>query len=158
MSIVSDDSGAVAALKALEDIRQLKFRYFRILDRGPRDELSDVLSEGIVCDLGDYGRYEGRTEVLDFFQTAVFPTYEMTVHTAHNPEITLLDDSRAEGTWVYEAYLLTGSSAATWLAGYYDDEYVVEDGSWRISSMTPTYYFNSDLSKDWMRAFGALGK
>ena len=91
MSTVSDDSGAVAALKALEDIRQLKFRYFRILDRGPRDELSDVLSEGIVCDLGDYGRYEGRTAVLDFFQTAVFPTYEMTVHAAHNPEITLLE-------------------------------------------------------------------
>jgi len=155
---MSDDSGEVASLRALEDIRQLKFRYFRILDRGPREELSEVLSEGIVCDLGDYGRFEGRQEVLNFFHTAVFPTYEMTVHKAHNPEITLLGEGRALGTWVYEAYLMTASSDATWLAGYYDDEYLVEEGSWRISSMRPTYFFNSDASKDWMRAVGELGK
>ena len=67
-------------------------------------------------------------------------------------------EGRALGTWVYEAYLMTASSDATWLAGYYDDEYLVEEGSWRISSMRPTYFFNSDASKDWMRAVGELGK
>lgn len=158
MSTRNDASDALTELKTLEDIRQLKFRYFRILDRGPRDELSEVLSDDIVCDLGDYGRFEGREQVLEFFHTAVFPTYEMTVHMAHNPEITLIDDTNAVGTWVYEAYLMTGTSDGTWLAGFYDDEYVVEGGSWRISSMRPTYFFNSDASREWMQAVGELAK
>ena len=56
-------------LSDLEDIRQLKARYFRCIDTGNEAELATVFAEDVVIDLRGGGyrlRVEGRQNMVDF--------------------------------------------------------------------------------------------
>jgi len=138
---------------ALEEIRQLKYRYFRTLDLKLWDEFGDTLAENVV---GRYGtlamgkplHFDNRAAIVEFMSSNLGNDVT-TVHVASHPEITV-DGDTATGSWCFEdTVLATAARVMIRGAGYYKDRYVRDaDGKWRISDIAYERIFESMQSLD----------
>jgi hypothetical protein len=73
------------------------------------------------------------------------------MHHGVMPNITLLSETEAEGTWTLrfrQLNLLDRTDRTT--AGEYDDRYVIEDGEWKMSSshFRPLWSITRPLTDD----------
>lgn len=125
-------------LVALEEIRQLKYRYFRTLDLKDWDAFGDCLAEDVVARYGTQAmdkpvHYNTRADVVDFMRENL-GTGIITVHIANHPEITV-DGDTATGSWGFEdTVIVPDFKVKIRGAGYYHDTYRRDaDGKWRIS-------------------------
>jgi ketosteroid isomerase-like protein len=122
----------------LEEIRQLKYRYLRCVDRKLWDELSDQFTQDATVDYGTqvYGkplRITGRDEIVAYLRNKLGPEV-LTVHSAGQPEITI-DGDTATGIWSFEdTVIATEHRILIKGAAFYEDRYAKEaDGRWRIA-------------------------
>lgn len=125
-------------LVALEEIRQLKYRYFRTLDLKDWDAFGDCLAEDVVARYGTQAmdkpvHYNTRADVVDFMRENLGSGI-ITVHIANHPEITV-DGDTATGSWGFEdTVIVPDFKVKIRGAGYYHDTYRRDaDGKWRIS-------------------------
>ncbi|MGH2821337.1 MAG: nuclear transport factor 2 family protein [Actinomycetota bacterium] len=128
-------------LADIEEIKQLKARYFRLMDRKQWSEWREVLTEDCVLEyLGAPDiRMEGRDAVVEFVSRALDGS--VSVHQGHMPEIELIGPTTARGIWAMSDVVeWTGDRRANSLRGFghYEDEYVKGDGAWRIRRMRIT--------------------
>lgn len=149
-------------LLAIEDIRQLKSRYFRTLDTRDwaamaevfcRDALFDC-SEGFVTTAldGSVSGFagpvtRGREAIMAWISEAF--ASQTSCHHGHGHEVTILGPHEAEGVIAMEDYIF-GPDRATRVfhgAGHYHERYRFEDGAWRIAETRLTRLF-SHLSAD----------
>jgi hypothetical protein len=131
-------------LQALEEIKQLKYRYLRCVDRKLWAELRETLAESATSSYGG-GKYSftGRDQILAFLEKSMASPKFLTSHTVHQPEIAFESPTRAKGIWALhdtvinleQGWTLNGSA-------FYEDTYVKgADGMWRIqhTGYTRTY-------------------
>ena len=125
-------------LAALEEIRRLKYRYLRCVDRKLWDEIGDVFTADATVDygtkaLGEPIRLRGREEIVAFLRKSLGPGI-ITVHFASQPEIDV-DGDAATGTWSFEdTVIATEYRVVIKGAAFYEDRYAKGgDGRWRIS-------------------------
>jgi hypothetical protein len=125
-------------LVVIEEIRQLKARYFRLMDTKRWDDWAEVFATEARMEIPESGTViEGRAEIVERVRTIIGPA--LTVHHGHMPEIEVLGPSDARGTWAMTD-LVTWTSAAGEARGFrgyghYHERYVLEDGSWRIATL-----------------------
>ena len=130
----------LARLEALEDIKALKARYFRLLDLHRWEELRALFTDDARFDIG-----ESRSQPADAdaFVAAVRSHLDqaMTVHHGHTPEIEVLDATHARGVWAMQDLVEppagTGYPVLSGF-GHYDEEYRKVDGQWRIARLRLT--------------------
>lgn len=117
-----------------EAIKQLKYRYFRLLDMKQFDALAELMTEDVTTSY-DNGRnaFENRDQAIAFFSENMAKTlYHQ--HHGHHPEITFQDENNASGIWHFEdTVFATEVSVVIRGAGIYYDEYVKQDGEWKIA-------------------------
>ena len=139
----SADHGLSAAEQWLEveAIKQLKARYFRLMDTKQWLPFSQVFSDDVIVDVshdkhapGD--KIVGRANVVDFIRKAVGKA--ATVHHGHMPEIELLSATEARGIWAMFDYVEFKPSRGIRGYGHYHEEYRKEGGSWHISKLKLT--------------------
>jgi hypothetical protein len=125
-------------LVAIEEIRQLKYRYFRTLDLKEWDAFGDCLTEDVVARYGTQAmdkpvHYNSRADVVGFMRDNL-GTGVITVHIASHPEITV-DGDTATGSWGFEdTVIVQDFKVIIRGGGYYDDSYRRDaDGTWRIA-------------------------
>lgn len=125
-------------LASIEEIRQLKYRYFRTLDLKLWDEFGDCLAEDIKARYGTQAmkeplHYDRREDVVEFMSNNL-GTGIITVHIASHPEI-VVDGDTATGSWAFEdTVIIAEFKMVIRGGGYYKDEYRKDpDGRWRIS-------------------------
>lgn len=123
-------------LSDLEDIRTLKHRYFRGIDTADIELLRTLFTEDVEIDYrgGSYrARLTGRDNMIEFLANS-FHAGALAMHHGHMPEITLKSDDRAEGIWYLEdVFILLEAGIKTEGTALYQDEYVKEDGEWKIA-------------------------
>jgi hypothetical protein len=126
-------------LVAIEEIRQLKYRYFRTLDLKEWDAFGDCLTDDVVARYGTQAmdkpvHYNSRDDVVAFMRDNLGPAV-ITVHIASHPEITV-DGDTATGSWGFEdTVIVPDFKVIIRGGGYYDDSYRRDaDGKWRIAS------------------------
>lgn len=148
-------------LDALEDIRQLKYRYFRSLDLKRWDEFADTLAVDIVAEYGTHALgkplvFDGREALAGFMRKALGPAVT-SAHFAHHPEITVTG-STAEGSWAFEdTVIIPEHRCLIRGAGYYRDSYRRdEDGRWRITRTSYERIYESMISLDDVPSFELL--
>lgn len=127
-------------LMAVEEIKKLKARYFRLLDAHDWDAFADVFTDDVVFDVAESS---SGASTKDQFLASVREhlTTAVSVHHGHTPEIEIVDDTSATGIWAMfdrvepppgsDYPVLTG-------AGHYHEEYRREAGQWRISRLALT--------------------
>jgi hypothetical protein len=125
-------------LAALEEIRQVKYRYLRCVDLKLWEELAGTLTPDATADYGTLAlgqplRLAGRDEIVAFLRGKLGPDI-ITVHFASQPEIAI-DGAVASGTWCFEdTVIATGHRVMIKGAAFYEDTYARgEDGRWQIS-------------------------
>jgi len=122
------------ALVEIESIKQLKARYFRLLDTKDWDAWEQVFTDDARLRWGaEPGQVmEGRAAI----RAGVSASLEgaITVHHGHMPEIEIDTPQTAHGIWAmfdrvdHPAYLLVGH-------GHYHERYRKQDGAWRIADL-----------------------
>ena len=92
-------------LAAIEEIKRLKYRYFRTLDLKEWDAFGDCLAEDVVARYGTQAmdkplHYDNRADVVAFMSENLGPGI-ITIHVANHPEIEV-DGDTATGSWAFE--------------------------------------------------------
>jgi hypothetical protein len=134
MADISELEKQVRILTDIEAIRKLKAVYFRSVDQNLWDELEEVFTGDATADYGPDIKLEGRKAIIDFLKKTVGRDTFTTAHHGHNAEIEITGEATARAKWaLQDRLIITGISTLTgW--GYYDEEYVKQDGRWRIKS------------------------
>ncbi len=122
----------------IEAIKQLKARYFRLMDTKDWEAMSKLFTDDVRIDVSSDGAgvYEGRQAFMDMLINAL--SRVESVHHGHMPEIELTSATTASGIWAMEDNLRFPEGAP--LArmhgfGHYHDTYAKgDDGQWRISA------------------------
>ncbi len=125
----------------LEAIRQLKARYFRMMDLKDWDGLADVFTDDVEIDVTEEGSGIVRTKAayMPFIREVLDGV--ITVHHGHMPEIQLTSPTTARGIWSMEDKLWwPEGSPITHLHGYghYHETYEKTEAGWRIKTMKLT--------------------
>ena len=118
----------------IEQIKQLKARYFRLMDTKQWDEFAELWARDAVAGRGD-AALRGRQAIVDYIVGQ--SERARTVHHGHMPEIEVLPDGTARGIFaMFDSYEERAGDPPKGFTGYghYHDTFVVEDGSWRIAS------------------------
>jgi hypothetical protein len=122
----------------IDAIKQLKARYFRLMDTKDWDGMRQVFADDVCIDTTDSG---GRVvQGADDFMAGLREILAdvVTVHHGHMPEIELTSATTATGIWAMEDWLRWGDDRDMHGAGHYHEEYEKVDGHWRITKMTLT--------------------
>jgi hypothetical protein len=121
-------------LVAIEQLRQLKYRYLRTLDLKQWDDFADTLTDDVSASYGERLSFEGREAVVKYMSEALGTGAIITVHQCHHPEITI-DGDIASGTWYLEdKVIITEHRLVLTGAAFYEDTYRrCDDGAWRIA-------------------------
>ena len=140
-------------LVALEEIKRLKYRYFRTLDLKQWDDFGDCLAHDVQAAygtqaMGEQLRYESREAVVEFMSANLGPGV-VTMHVANHPEIEVEGES-ASGSWGFEdTVIVPDFKVIIRGAGYYRDTYRRDDdGQWRIASTNYDRIYEAMTSLD----------
>ena len=122
-------------LIALEQIKQLKYRYFRTLDCNEWEDFGQTLTEDCI---GDYSsgalHFEGRDAIVEFMTNNMSSDQFLSMHTGHHPEITFHSNESASGIWyLQDMIVFLAGSRRLYGSAIYKDDYVKVDGQWLIS-------------------------
>jgi len=122
----------------IEAIKQLKARYFRLMDTKDWDGMREVFANDVYIDTTDSGGrvVEGADEFMRGLRELLADV--VTVHHGHMPEIELTSPTTATGVWAMEDWLRWPGDRDMHGAGHYHEEYEKTDGRWRIKKMTLT--------------------
>jgi hypothetical protein len=154
-----DLKNRISRLEAIEDIKQLKYRYCDLVDKGlagdmsALDELVGRFSANSKIDYGEFGIYKGKEQISMFFKTIVVGTFSFGAHMVFNP-IIRVDGNFAVGRWyVHAAGTLKTPEGeiATWTQAKYFDEYEKIGGSWKFKSITVAFDFLTPYNQGWAR-------
>ena len=125
----------------IEAIKQLKARYFRMMDAKDWDGLAAVFADDVEIDMTGEGGGITRSvaEYMPFLRENIETV--TTVHHGHMPEIELTSPATATGIWAMEDELWWpegGPLAHLHGYGHYHETYVKTPAGWRIKTMTLT--------------------
>ncbi len=132
-------------LVAIEDIKQLKARYFRCMDTKDWTGLAAVFAPDAEADFSgeahdgsnpDAARIRGGAAIAAFMRQSVESI--VTVHHGHMPEIEMTSAASARGIWAMEDVLRwpAGGPISTLHGfGHYHETYERIDGRWYIRSL-----------------------
>ena len=148
-------------LIAIEDIRQLKARYFRCMDTKDWEGLAQVFAPDAVFDLREVGStrhpvtgawtppfgddaevYRGHAAVLGMIRDAV--AHRVTVHHGHMGEIEITSENTARAIWAMEDVIVNApGEAALYMhgMGHYHDDYMRLPAGWAIINTRITRLF-----------------
>ena len=127
----------MAAQDEIEAIKQLKARYFRLMDTKQWDAFGDVFTDDATLTASEdaAGTLRGRDAIVRRVSEVLRDA--TTVHHGHMPEIELHGDDRATGIWAMYDYVdMPQLVLHGW--GHYHEEYAKRHGAWRIRSLRLT--------------------
>ena len=140
-------------LVAIEEIRQLKYRYFRTLDLKLWDEFGDCLAEDVTARYGTQAmaeplHFDSRADVVTYMSANLGPGI-ITIHIANHPEISV-DSDTATGSWAFEdTVIVPDFKVIIRGGGYYRDDYRRDaDGKWRIAGTSYERIYEAMTSLD----------
>ncbi len=127
-------------LGVIEQIKQLKARYFRCMDQKDWDGYRSVFTEDVLIDTTD--DTGPGTEIVgsDEYVNMLAPILKdaISVHHGHMNEIKIFSAVSAQGVWAMEDHIWFSKESGMgklWGTGWYEETYRCEKGEWKIAAM-----------------------
>ena len=136
-------------LNDIEEIAQLKARYFRFIDTKDWVAFRDLFTDDCRHHLPEESPVPFMSNDEYFPMMEAMLTNGVTTHHGHPPEITFTSDHEAEAIWAMHDYVQVDApsgrvSIMGW--GHYFETYrKCDDGRWRISSKRNTRLLVEDV-------------
>ncbi len=134
-------------LLAIEEIKFLKGRYFRLMDMKKWDEWELLFTPDVLADFPEDRPndppFRNRAEFVDVIKKLHGKC--KSIHHGHMPEIEILSPTTARGIWAMQDTMIWTPETATqpgllklqgW--GHYHETYVKSAEGWRIASVRLT--------------------
>ena len=148
---------AVSKLLAIEEIKQLKARYFRLMDMRDFTSMAEVFCRDALFDCSEGALFtpvggepqgiagpvtRGRDAIMAWISGSF--AHHTSLHHVHCHEIMIDSETEAHGVIAMEDIIrgLDRTTPSLWGAGHYHERYRVEDGAWRIAETKLTRLFN----------------
>ena len=136
--------GPLQRLMDIEEIKQLKARYFRLYDSRRWEEFRELFTDDVHVWIEGFEHSYDNAD--DFVESAIERNTTATgptVHHGHMPEIEITGDGTATGIWAMFDFIdRVSAEAGTRLVregyGWYEEQYRKDNGSWKIASMRVT--------------------
>jgi hypothetical protein len=123
----------------IEQIKQLKARYFRFLDTKQWDKLKELFIPDATWDVhGGSGHYQWSSRDAFIADVARAKAHSVTVHHGHMPEIELIDEANARGVWAMFDYVEEAGWPPRHGYGHYHETYTKGEAGWRIATFELT--------------------
>jgi len=121
----------------IEQIKQLKARYFRLLDTKDWDAFAELFTDDChhVLPSAEPKPPQSNEEYLAGLRSALGDG--MTVHHGHMPEIEITGPTTATGIWAMFDYVELPEFTLRGY-GHYHEEYVKQRGGWKIQRIRLT--------------------
>jgi hypothetical protein len=145
----------VEQAESIRAIKRLQHAYGHYAEFGLWYDLADLFSAGAV---GHYpaGDLVGSDALRKLFFEQVgqgrlgLADGRFYPHIVLQPVITLDPDGKhAQGRWHVFAMLGGFGGNATWVGGIYDNDYVLEDGTWKIAELRYATQFSGPYDRGW---------
>ncbi|MBF6090083.1 nuclear transport factor 2 family protein [Nocardia cyriacigeorgica] len=136
----ADLARRLARMEAVESIKALKHRYFRACDaKDPKGFRDCFIAAGSALDYGELGAFDADGMAAVFESIALKQVdgkhVILDMHHGLHPDITIIDDTTASGRWTLQFRQVNlVEKTETVSTGEYTDEYVIEDGTWKIAT------------------------
>jgi hypothetical protein len=159
---MADSQGLLGKIEVLEDrlarmedrdaIQRLQNVYGYYIDNRMWRELADLFAdEGASMEIGRRGNYLGKERIHRFLRDVLgggrwgLLKHEIINHIQLQMVLSLADDrqtARARCRAIVQGNSPPGSGKMLWAEGIYENEYVKEDGDWKIRRLwwVPTFY------------------
>lgn len=131
----------------IEAIKQLKYRYVRLLDTKQWDDFARCFTPDAT---GDYSglTFASRDALVDYMRTNLVEGL-YTMHHVHHPEIEIDGTDHATGRWYLQDKVVSDAFRfALEGAAFYDDRYVRTADGWRIAHTSYLRTFEMTWSLD----------
>ncbi len=140
----------IVKLEDIEAIKKLKAQYAWHCDpTNDADALAALFTEDAVWDGGDFGRYEGRESIQQFFRDTP-ETLAFAKHFVMNPWIDVQGEV-ATGRWyLLEPCTFTNGNRPVWGAATYEDRYVKLQGDWKFQEVRLISTFWTPFERGWV--------
>ena len=134
---VKDLAKRVTVIEDIQEIHELQRRYVNALIRTDWDDAVACFAENATVNVNLHKPVYGKAAIEKWFKEVLCKTHagkegDFVVH-----PIISVDGDRAKGKWLLYmmyCYPRTGQSLF-WVQGFYDMDYVRENGAWKISVM-----------------------
>lgn len=144
--------GSLETLLAIEEIKRLKARYFRLMDGKDWVGFAELFAQDALFDVRgaleenleqeqEQEPIRGREAIVNYVRSGISPM--TSAHYGHMPEIDILTDNSATGIWALADTLRMPEGAPfAYFYGYghYHERYIREDGVWRIAALKITRF------------------
>ena len=136
----------LSTFEEVEQIKQVKARYFRLMDQKRWDEWREVFTEDVTAvyhGVPGSHRSDGLTQVQCNGRAELvgkisgFLSKGISIHHGHMPEIEVTSPTTARGIWAMVDYLRMPQFTLKGY-GHYEEAYVKENGKWKIKTILLT--------------------
>ena len=126
---------SVQQLSDLEEIRQLKHKYFRCIDTGNWAEIGSVFADDVEIDYRGGGyrlSVKGKADMVEFLASN-FNSDVVAMHMGHTPEIEFTGQDSAKAKWYLEdRFINPERNEDTVGTAIYYDQYIRTAEGWKL--------------------------
>ena len=151
---------AVERLEASRAVKHLQRAYGFYMDRALWQEASDLFAADATLEIGSDGVYAGRERIREYLRRASgggkgMPWGRLAEHYQLQPVVHIAADGlNASGRWRDFGLLGEYGKSASWTEGVYENQYVKQDGVWKIEALHLYVTFVVPYEQGWARARG----
>jgi hypothetical protein len=139
MNIEAGLESRIRTLEDIEAIKRLKAKYWNSVDTKQWENLAECFAVDAVFASPFLGEMTGRDHILRVLKRAMKNV--KTSHQGHNPEIEIIDRTTARGRWALNDHVEMPGSLSMAGYGHYEEDYINENGAWKIKRSKLTYIF-----------------
>jgi hypothetical protein len=142
------------------DILNLQSIYGYYVDKSQWDQAADLFAKNATLEIAGRGLFTGQDRIREYLhQLGPLEYGKLFNHTQLQPVVHVADDGvSAKARW--RSFMMVGhlGKEARWGDAVYENEYVKEDGTWKISKLHSFITFYVDYDRGWNKGAVELPK